>query len=168
MGVAESTATEVTPRQVFSIRKWAWPVVYCLTIFAFLTWYEIVPRLRAYSYVQGDWQVSRGAGAKEQPIDNFVRFFGGEVRSSYLHQGRWGGAKSRVRFTPARNFYVVEAYLDYGTRTSQTQYVAYLRDGKVYEIRGLVALDPIQDLEAKVLRRVDELPAGAKEALEAQ
>lgn len=124
--------------------------------------------MTARARMQGMWREVRGEFHAEEFVDSYEFVDNDETWHAHTSDDQWRVHRSRVTLKPARDFFLVtRTYgFDWKRNPSTTEYIVYLRDGKVYQLRGLARLDGIQDVSARKLRRVDSLPDGVTDAID--
>lgn len=143
-----------------------WLLIYVTTVVGMYWWYEIRPRTQATQQLQGTWQLQDGDRFNPQAQEIYLHIDGDEAWWAYPQPDGWFLSRSRIQLKMTDEFFVVDRAIgfDYGT-TRESEFIVYLRNGRLYTVRGLAKLDPADEFEIQQLHRTDNLPASAKQAV---
>jgi hypothetical protein len=176
--VSTSSDSSAAPRPSWRQRlfpNWhsvVWPLVYVATVFAFLGWYELWPRVRVHQELQGIWQSTTGKGYQEKALPAYWHIAGNQTRfySKRLDapdSADWDLRKSTISVRPSRDFYVVTRNYSFGKpgRSYNQENVICMREDKFYMINGIGEISGAQDYLISMLRRAEDVPASLQERI---
>ncbi len=168
---AELAGTTCSNRPVRRRRKiLGWLLLYAATVAGIVWWYEIRPSQRAHRQLQGTWQYTEGMGHEERLKEVYFQVVGSDTWLTYPLRAKWIASRSRISIRPANDFFIVrrESGGEYGggRNTRETEYIIRLANDRLYFVRGMATLDPMQERKIEKLRSIEQLPPEADRIIE--
>lgn len=167
----EGPADQPRKRSRWRRLRWStvgWWFLYTMTVATLVMWYQVWPAWKVSRQLQGSWQYTAGFGGDEQLEETFFHVNGRDTWLAYPFRDQWQAQRSRIRIRPANDFFIVRREYGFHTvNTRETEYIVRCVNGNLYRIRGMARLDAMRERKIEKLRRIQQLPAGAADAIEA-